>query len=53
MLKIELTEEQTQRALVVLGQAPYIEIADVIDAIKHQANEQIFQDVKDDEEEVS
>ena len=41
MLTIELTEEQLQRALIVLGTASYSEIADVIDAIKTQANEQL------------
>lgn len=42
-LKIELTEEQLKRALVILGSAPYSEIADVIDDIKYQANEQLIQ----------
>ena len=40
-LTIRLTQEQLQRALHVLGQAPYMEIADVIDSIKSQANEQL------------
>lgn len=40
-LTIKLSQEQVQRALNVLGQAPYIEIADVIDSIKNQANEQM------------
>lgn len=41
LLKLQLTQEQTQRALNFLGKAPYLEIADVIDAIKFQANEQL------------
>ena len=40
-LTIKLSQEQIQRALNYLGQAPYIEIADVIDTIKTQANEQL------------
>lgn len=40
-LTIKLSQEQIQRALNFLGQAPYIEIADVIDSIKAQANEQM------------
>lgn len=40
-LKIELTQEQIQRALSFLGQAPYVEVADIIDSIKAQANEQM------------
>lgn len=43
-LTIKLTQDQVQRALNILGQAPYMEIADVIDAIKTQANEQLKQD---------
>lgn len=38
---VELTEEQLQRALIVLGGAAYTDIADIIDTIKHQVNEQI------------
>lgn len=45
-LTIKLTQEQTQRALEILGQAPYMQIADVIDAIKKQANEQLKQENK-------
>lgn len=41
-LTLKLTDEQVQRALVFLGNAPYKDIADVIDAIKGQANEQIL-----------
>lgn len=40
-LKIELTEEQIQRTLVVLGQVPYVQIADIINTIKNQANKQL------------
>lgn len=40
-LTIKLTVEQVQRALNFLGQAPYAEIADIIDSIKQQANEQL------------
>lgn len=43
LLKFELTQEQTQRALLFLGNAAYSEIADIIDAIKNQANEQLSQ----------
>lgn len=43
-LTIKLTEEQLQRALNFLGKAPYVDIADVIDSIKSQANEQLKQD---------
>jgi hypothetical protein len=43
-LTLKLTQEQVQRALSILGQAPYIEIADVIDTIKAQANEQMKQE---------
>lgn len=39
--KIELTQEQTQRTLEFLGRAPYVEVADIIDSIKQQANEQL------------
>ena len=41
-LTLKLTDEQARRALVFLGNAPYMEIADVIDAIKSQANEQLL-----------
>ena len=41
VLKIELSQEQLQRALVFLGKAPYAEIADIIDIIKYQAKEQL------------
>lgn len=40
-ITLKLTSEQTQRALEILGQAPYIQIADVIDTIKNQANDQM------------
>lgn len=43
--KIELTHEELQRALFELGKAPYSEIADVIDKIKYQANEQLEKEV--------
>lgn len=43
-LTIKLSQEQIQRALEFLGQAPYMQIADVIDAIKQQANEQLNQE---------
>lgn len=44
MMKITLTltEEEIQRALIILSNAPYKDIADVIDKIKNQANAQIF-----------
>lgn len=42
-IKLELTDEQVQRTLNVLGQAPYVEVADIIDKIKEQANEQLNQ----------
>lgn len=40
-LTLKLTEEQVQRILIILGEAPYKTIADVIDEIKNQANEQL------------
>ena len=42
-MKIELilTDEQVQRTLSILGQAPYMDVADIIDSIKRQAKEQI------------
>lgn len=40
-LTLRLTAEQAQRALVFLGEAPYKDVADIIDAIKSQANEQL------------
>lgn len=42
-ITIKLTYEQVQRVLNILGQAPYVEIADIIDLIKEQANEQLNQ----------
>jgi len=42
-LTIKLTDEQLQRTLLILGDAPYKQIADVIDLIKQQANEQLQQ----------
>ena len=43
-MKLILTDEQVQRTLSILGQAPYIDVADIIDSIKRQANEQINQE---------
>lgn len=40
-LEIKLSEEQVQRTLNVLGREPYMEVADIIDVIKKQANEQL------------
>lgn len=40
-MELKLTQEQIQRALDILGQAPYNQIADVIGTIKQQANEQL------------
>lgn len=40
-ITLKLSEEQVQRILLIIGNAPYKEIADVIDKIKEQANEQI------------
>lgn len=39
-MEIKLTVEQIQRMLVILGNAPYVEVADIIDSIKLQANQQ-------------
>lgn len=43
-INLKLTDEQVQRALSFLGQAPYIDVADIIDTIKKQANEQLKQE---------
>ena len=40
-MDIKLTAEQVQRMLVILGNAPYIEVADIVDSIKLQANQQL------------
>lgn len=40
-LTLTLTTEQVQRMLMYLGEAPYKNIADIIDSIKSQANEQL------------
>lgn len=40
-MDIKLTMEQVQRMLVILGNAPYVEVADIIDSIKMQANQQV------------
>lgn len=41
-ITIKLTEEQIQRMLKVIGQAPYVEVADIINSVKVQANEQLL-----------
>ena len=41
MLEIKLTEEQIQRMVIILGDAPYKDVADIIDSIKNQVNQQI------------
>lgn len=41
-IELILTDEQVQRALVLLGEAPYKAVADIIDTIKEQANDQII-----------
>lgn len=40
-MEIKLTVEQIQRTLAILGNAPYVEVADIIDSIKFQANQQL------------
>lgn len=40
-MDIKLTIEQVQRMLAILGNAPYVEVADIIDSIKAQASEQL------------
>lgn len=40
-MEIKLTTEQVQRMLAILGNAPYVEVADIIDSIKLQANRQL------------
>lgn len=38
---LKLSVEQAQRILGIIGNVPYKEVADIIDTIKQQANEQI------------
>ena len=45
-LNIKITEEQTQRLLMFLGEFPYKEVADLIDTVKSQANEQLTENLK-------
>ena len=40
-LKFELTIEQVQRLLNLLGEHPYISVSDIIDSVKKQANDQL------------
>ena len=40
-MEIKLTTEQVQRMLAILGNAPYVEVADIIDNIKLQATQQL------------
>ena len=40
-ITLKLSEEQVQRILNLIGNVPYREVADIIDTIKEQANEQI------------
>ena len=40
-MEIKVTIEQVQRMLAILGNAPYVEVADIIDSIKLQANQQL------------
>ena len=40
-ITLKMSEEQVQRILNIIGNASYREIADIIDTIKQQANEQI------------
>lgn len=40
-MDIKLTVEQIQRMIAILGNAPYVEVADIIDSIKMQANQQL------------
>ena len=41
MVEIKLTEEQLQRMVIILGVAPYKDVADIIDEIKKQVNQQM------------
>lgn len=38
-MEIKLTVEQVQRMLAILGNAPYVEVADIIDSIKAQVKQ--------------
>lgn len=38
MMKLELTIQQWNYVLGVLGQRPYVEVAEIIDELKAQAN---------------
>lgn len=40
-MELKLTIEQVQRMLAILGNAPYVEVADIIDSVKMQANQQM------------
>lgn len=40
-LTLELTVEQVQRLLNLLGEHPYITVSDIIDNVKKQANDQM------------
>lgn len=42
-LTFTLTQEQAQRMLIALGKEPYVNIADIINAIQQQAREQMEQ----------
>lgn len=39
-MTIELTLEQAQRTVTILGQAPYSQVADIIEIIKKSAEEE-------------
>lgn len=40
-ITVTLTIEQIERSLAILGRAAYVEVADIIDTIKLQANKQL------------
>ena len=39
-MQFNLTEEQVQRMVIILGNAPYKDVADIIDTIKLQVKEE-------------
>jgi hypothetical protein len=46
MIKIELTEEEWSRALTMIGQGPYVQVAQLIEKIARQIQERKSDDGK-------
>ena len=40
-MDIKLTLEQVQRMVAILGNAPYVDVADIIDSVKMQTSQQL------------